>query len=338
MPSIPPEAQQIANDPSFAVQFAIGDPFPQLVPQNPSSQDAIRLRGVYFNEPKRYLLKKAHFSMEDRRIFDVETGLVVLVSSHLGKNPYESIDPLGYNESQSGEWKSITDVNCVNGNFPSFKIRPKKLSRHGTQYVDLHGDDEDVVFNVAKMSKLKSKSMRPHFVVGKYKDAGKGKHMVYKLIADVIGRTLAIENSRGELIAQMAKTNKAMLKTAVFGSGSESTIDIAPGVDCSTILAIIFAVGQVGRHYVKDMFHNFVVDPMQDSAVEGAMNTVTGNGPGLGSMVSDAGSAAEGFADNVGLGDHWDGAEEMAGDAMEGLADAAGGIGDFFVSLFGGED
>ena len=74
------------------------------------------------------------------------------------------------------------------------------------------------------MSKLKSKSMRPHFVVGREKKAGKGKDMLYKLVADVAGRTLAIENRKGELVAQMAKTKTALLKTAIYGGGSESTI------------------------------------------------------------------------------------------------------------------
>ena len=81
MPSFTSEAQQVANDPSFAVEFAIGDPFPKLVPQDPNddSDDYVRLRGIYFQEPKRYLLKKARFSAEDKRIFDVDTGLVVMV-------------------------------------------------------------------------------------------------------------------------------------------------------------------------------------------------------------------------------------------------------------------
>lgn len=57
-----------------------------------------------------------------------------------------------------------------------------------------------------------------------------------------------LRSSKGEVVAQMAKSNKALLQTAVFGSGSESTIDIAPGVDCSTILAIVFGIKQVGAH------------------------------------------------------------------------------------------
>ena len=55
---------------------------------------------------------------------------------------------------------------------------------------------------------------------------------------------------------------------------------VAAGVDCSTILAIIFAVGQVGVHYVKDAFANFVQNPIQDAVVENALGVVTGGAIG----------------------------------------------------------
>ena len=216
----------VANDPSFAVEFAIGDPFPSLIPQDPNDDAHIRLTGAYFAENKRYLLEKAHFSHEDRRVFDVRSGQVILAAHHEGKNPYEEIDPLGFNESATGEWKSRTTVTSVrDGRYPSFKIRPKTLSRHGVQYVDLIGDAEDEVLTVGKMGKTRTRSMRPHFSVGRGKEKGKGSKMVYKIVGDIMGRTLSFKNARGEVIAVMAKTNKAMLKTAVFGSGSESTID-----------------------------------------------------------------------------------------------------------------
>ena len=243
---------------------------------------------------------------------------------------------------------------CTNLHFDTISI--SLLLRHGTQYIDLHGDYEDVILNISKMSKLKSKSMRPHFVVGREKKAGKGKDMLYKLVADVAGRTLAIENRKGELVAQMAKTKTALLKTAVYGGGSESTIDIAPGVDCSTILALIFAVGQVGKHYIKDTFNNFVIDPMQDAAVDHAFDTLTGSGgdgggggegdgvfdeavdkihEGAGDAFEGAGSFAGDVAEGLGIDDELGDAAEFVGDALEGMGDAAEGIGDFFLSLFG---
>lgn len=366
--SMSSEAGKLANDPTFAVEMAIGDPFPQLVPQDANDDETnIRLTGVYYPQNKRYLFKKAHFSHEDRRVFDVDTGTAILVSHHEGKNPYESIDPLGYNECATGEWKSKTTVSSVSDSrYPSFKIRPKTLSRHGTQYVDLIGDAEDEVLNVAKMSKFKSKSPRPHFVVGRGKDAGKGDKMVYKIVGDIVGRTLSIENARGEVVAVMAKTNKALLKTAVFGSGSESTVDVAPGVDCSTILAIIFAVGQVGAHWIKDAFANYVQDPVQDAAVESALGAATGGRVGdegaIGELADDvglgdeyegvtdgiqeysgdAGEAVEGFAEDLGVTDAvenvGDAFEDVGGDFAEGVTDLAGEIFGFFADLFGNDD
>jgi len=318
------DVAKLANDPSAAFEMAVGDPFPELVPQDRDDPASLRLTGVCFDENKRYLFKNAHFSAEDRRLFDVESGAIVLVSHHEGKNPYESIDPLGYNESATGEWKSLTSVSSVSDpRYPSFTVRPKKLSRHGTQYVDLDGDDEDVVLNVAKMSKFKSKSPRPHFVVGRGKEAGKGDKMVYKIEGDLIGRTLRVENARGELVAVMAKTNKALLKTAVFGSGGESTVDVAPGVDCAAILAVLFAVGQVGAHYVKDAFANYVQDPVQDAVVESAMGAATGDALG------DAGAVGE-LAEDVGLGDALE-------DGAEWGMDLAGETIGFFADLFGGD-
>lgn len=45
-----PEMQQLVNDPNFVVEFAIGDPMPDLIPQ--SKDDGIKLSGVYFDKPK----------------------------------------------------------------------------------------------------------------------------------------------------------------------------------------------------------------------------------------------------------------------------------------------
>ncbi|EJK61665.1 hypothetical protein THAOC_17803 [Thalassiosira oceanica] len=86
-------------------------------------------------------------------------------------------------------------------------------------------------------------------------------------------RTFAIKNSKGEVVAQVAKTTKALIQNAVLGSGSESTIDVAPGVDCSTILAMVFGLGQAGAHFVKDMANNYMVDPIKDSLADTIVET-----------------------------------------------------------------
>lgn len=268
-----PEMQQMVNDPDFVVEFAIGDPMPDLIPQ--SKDSGIRLSGVYFDEPKRYIMKSCHLSKDDVRILDMATGKVVLVSHHPGKNPYEELDPLGLGNNphavNGGEWESCCDVTSRHHSMKSFKIRPKTLSRHGRQYIKTM-DGDSVVMNIGKMSKFETMSMRPHFEVGKGKDG----EDVYVIAADMLERTFTIKNQNEEVVAQVAKTTKAMIQTAVFGSGSESTIDIAPGVDTSTILAIVFGLGQVGAHFVKDTLNNYVVDPIKDTLTDTAVEAVPG--------------------------------------------------------------
>lgn len=239
------ELNKLANDPNFVVEFAVGDPFPDLVEQDRSS--GLHLSHIYFDEPKRYLLKSAKFSRDDMRVFDVDTGHVVLVSHHPGKNPYEIVDPLGTLDSAFdggvGEWESVSNVSGMCG-FDSFKVRPKWMSRHGRQYVRRLDGSDDVALNVGRLSKLKTWSMRNQFGASEGEDGD----MVYKIVADMLGRSLGIYNEDEQLVAQVAKTKKALILNAVFGAGSESTIDIAPGVDCSAMLAVIFAMWQVGKH------------------------------------------------------------------------------------------
>lgn len=239
------ELKRLANDPNYVVQFAVGDPSPTFRPQRRG--DGLTITGVYFDDTKRYLLKSAHLSLDDMRVFDVDTGHVVLVSHHPGKNPYEALDPLGLADTDSwynvagGEWESMCDVTAVTDEFASLKIRPKLISRHGRQTV---ATDDNVVMNIGKLSKLKTKSLRDQFMVGREES----KTLCYKCVADFVGRSIQIFNNDDELVAQVAKTRKAMMLSAAFGKGSESTIDIAAGVDCSVILAIVFGLKQVGKH------------------------------------------------------------------------------------------
>eukprot|EP00177_Eucheuma_denticulatum_P000662 GFKZ01001185.1.p1 GENE.GFKZ01001185.1~~GFKZ01001185.1.p1 ORF type:complete len:326 (-),score=48.59 GFKZ01001185.1:684-1598(-) len=271
------ELHRLANDPNFVVEFAVGDPAPQLVPQ--SRDVGLRMSSVYFDTPKRYVLKSAHMSREDIRIFDTDTGRVVLVSHHPGKNPYEAFDPLGMGDSgrryevAGGEWESVCDVTSRDSRFQSFKIRPKKLSRHGRQYVKF-GDH--VVMNVGKVGKFKTMSLRDQFMVGEGDDGD----AVLTCVADMLGRSVMIRNDKDHLVAQMAKTSKALMLTAAFGSGSESTIDIAPGVDCSVILAAVFAMRQVGAHFMSDVFNNYLMDPAKDAVMDSAVDAA-----GMGDVV-----------------------------------------------------
>jgi len=117
---------------------------------------------------------------------------------------------------------------------------------HYAQYniCQLIGEGTDsIIMNIAKKGKLSTQSLLPHYEVGR----GEEENEEYTIVGDYMGRTFTIKNNKDEIVAQVAKTTKALIQNAVLGTGSESTIDIAPGVDCSTILAIIYGMEQVGK-------------------------------------------------------------------------------------------
>lgn len=239
------EMQKVINDPNYAVEFAIGEPFATFEPLEKGS--GIEVSRVYFDKVKRYILKSAHMSRDDVRIFDVDSGKAIFVGHYPGKNPYEIADPLGLTNQDKrfghsvlgGEWQSMYDITGMNG-FPNMRIRPKWLSRHGRQTISV-GDTE--VMNIGKVGKFKTMSLRDHFMV-----SSSSTSTTYTCVADMTGRTITIRDNNDRLIAQLSKTTKALILNAAFGQGSESTIDIAPGVDCSSILAIVFGLRQVGQH------------------------------------------------------------------------------------------
>lgn len=223
---------------------------PTLIPQ--TAKTGLRLGGLYFNEPKRYILKSGHVSRDDQRVFDSKNGRLVYNSHHPGKNPYSGLDPLGLTNQDAAyqrrtmgaEWESLTDVSGHGRGYPSFKIRPKKLSRHGRQFIKVGGGKNSTTkFNIGKVGKLASMSMRPNFAVGPEEDDDT---VLYTIVGDMMGRTMRVTNEKDELIAVMAKTTKALIMNAALGKGSESTIDVAQGVDCSLILAMVFGLQQVG--------------------------------------------------------------------------------------------
>lgn len=254
------------HNPEELIQIAAGDPFPELIAQKRGS--TLELDKVYFNEPKRYVVKKAHLSRDDVRIFDTE-GRMILNSHHPGKNPYDELDPLGlqndsHHNVMGGEWESLCDVSARGHGFRSYSIRPKTMTMHGRQLIKREGR---VLMNVAKMGKLSTMSIRDHFEIGPEDSSDE----VYQVACDLMGRTFRFTNMKGELIAMMAKTTKALILTAAFGSGSESTIDVAPGVDCSVILGGVFGIMQVGNSILGDLANNFIFDPLKDNLVDGAV-------------------------------------------------------------------
>ncbi len=86
------EVKNALKNPKLAVQIAVGDPFPRLIPQRRGT--GIVKDGVYYKQPKRYVLKKAHLAMDDLRLFDTD-GELILNSHHPGKNPLDALDPMG---------------------------------------------------------------------------------------------------------------------------------------------------------------------------------------------------------------------------------------------------
>ncbi|EFN58545.1 expressed protein [Chlorella variabilis] len=257
------EVEKLQADPQFAIELVLGPPCPELVPQDASR--GLKFAGHFTSAPQQFVFKKAHLSGDDFRIFNKE-GHLVCVSHHEGKNPYESLDPLGLsNQPQRLEWKSLTWVTGYHG-MPSFKIRPKALSRHGRQHVvDYQG--AQVFFSVGNKSRLSTMSVRHNMEVCQ----GEGSEVVYEIEADLAGRTLQFKNPQGQLVAVAQKSTKALIMNAALGGGSEMAVDVAAGVDWTAILACIMAIQQVGAHMAKDAFGNFVAAPLANQAQDAAL-------------------------------------------------------------------
>ena len=79
------DLKKFQNDPNYIIEFAVGPPIPALIAQNPRDAANLRFQGKYFNKAKRYLIKKAHMSQDDTRIFDMENGRLCMNTHHPGK-------------------------------------------------------------------------------------------------------------------------------------------------------------------------------------------------------------------------------------------------------------
>ncbi|KAG0628621.1 hypothetical protein M758_1G040300 [Ceratodon purpureus] len=268
----PTELQKI-SDPNFLVEVAVGPPLANLVPQRPGT--GIVVGGQYCDRETRFVWKKAHLSVDDNRIFDTE-GRLMCVSHHYGKNPYDSLDPLDViPDNPLGDWESICYISGYHG-MPDLKVRPKGLSIHGRQRI-LDASGEVTVCNIARLSRLKSKSIRHNLAVF----AGdEEKEPTYSILLDLAGRTIQLVNQNDERIAVFTKSVQTLILNAALGVGSEFAIDVAPGVDYTAVLAICIGLHQVGKHYAKDAFSNFLVQPAQGAAVGFAVDQATQFGDG----------------------------------------------------------
>lgn len=162
---------------------------------------------------------------------------------------------------------------------PDLKVRPKGFSAHGRQRI-LDACGETTICNVAKLSRFKSKPIRHNTAAF----SGDEEHdPTYQILVDLIGRTIQLVNDKEERVAVFTKSEKTLILNAAFGIGSEFTIDVAPGVDWTAILAICIRIHQVGNHYAKDAF-NFLVEPVKgqamDMAFDEARAAVEGNEEG----------------------------------------------------------
>lgn len=289
------EVQQAISDPNYAIGLAVGPPFPELVPQTPGSGLVLCHRCE--NEPRRFIFKKAHFSREDYRIFD-SSGRVVACLWHHGKNPYSGFDPLSTSNfvqahnNYMGEWESAANLSGYNG-MTSLKIRPKAVSRHGRQWVyDWNGA---LLFNIGKESKLKHLALRSNIAVRK----GEGKEILYRILPDLLGRTFQVVNPEGQLVCFAQKSAKTMILEAALGAGSEMIIDVAPGADWTAMVAIVMALRQVGAHFLKDAFKNYVFDPLKGAVVSGAIEA-----SGMSEVAQAAGSVQDAAMEYVRKAQH----------------------------------
>eukprot|EP01063_Lacrimia_lanifica_P029471 TRINITY_DN4505_c0_g1_i1.p2 TRINITY_DN4505_c0_g1~~TRINITY_DN4505_c0_g1_i1.p2 ORF type:complete len:310 (+),score=119.91 TRINITY_DN4505_c0_g1_i1:103-1032(+) len=279
---MPPKFMQQVNpnDPNAVLQFAIGplDGVAQLVPQRPGALPEVHK--MYSQRDHTFVVKKAQLGQKDDwRCYDAETGRMVYNSHHPGKDPYAKLDPLGLGNNSNahathsnplgGEWESVCDVSGHKG---GFKIRPSKMSIHGRQYCKIN---DSKLFSVSKQSKLKTMSLAKSFCVRVEGGPRDGEEVMF-VTSDMYARTIQFLTGDGQLIAIAQKPLKTLILNATLGVGSELQLVVAPGVDCTFILAAFLCLQQVGEHIVKDAFGNFVFDPLQDQAVD----EVTGMVPG----------------------------------------------------------
>lgn len=188
------------------------------------------------------------------------------------------------------------------------------LSKHGRQFVQSR-DNREIYFSVAKESRLKTMSLRHNLEVCK----GSNGERELEVVVDMAGRTMQFMNKRNEQVnpylwtkalyqciiiiqkqhnlfcnrfqvAFVQKSVKALILGATLGGGSEMIIDVAPGMDWTVILAAMMGVQQVGAHFAKDAFGNFVAPKIQDEAL-GAV--------GLDGVADKIGQQTDSFTNNV---------------------------------------
>ncbi|KAL3675184.1 hypothetical protein R1sor_025132 [Riccia sorocarpa] len=174
-------------------------------------------------------LKVGDVEEEDAsRVFCGETGELILCFHHAGKNPY------GQGDSEQAIEGKIRYATGYNGMI-SFYVEKDLFGPVLTNFVrDLDGkktyfnvtnvDDFAVVFEGDKQETTLALFTAPEFV------------------RETHGMTIV--NIRKEILASIKKSPRLLLKNISFGDGPEYQIDVAPGVDWTTVLAIVGGFGQ----------------------------------------------------------------------------------------------
>ena len=134
--------------------------------------------------------------------------------------------------------------------------------RHGRTNINL--PDGRTVFNISRRSKLRTKSFQAQLSVAE----GESKRAALIVLADMAKRTMKVINPQNDLVCLIQKPVKTLLLNAAFGAGSELRVDVAPGVDCSALLGVVFGITCMGQSMAKDVFGNFVAEPLTEAAVE----------------------------------------------------------------------
>ncbi|KAL2607483.1 hypothetical protein R1flu_026056 [Riccia fluitans] len=223
------------HDVEFTVELDLIPPSEELVPVELKVK-ALVLGDQHSTEVKSFIWKKVDrlevgvVSEEDTsRVFCGETGKLLLCFHHAGKNPYGrgSSEPVDV----GGKSRYATGYNGM----ISFCVEKDILSGASTNFVR-DSEGKKTYFNVTNVDE---------FAVvfeGEDQETTLGSFKAPEFVREYHG--MAIVNVRNEILASVKKSPLPLLKNISLGDGPEFQIDVAPGVDWTTVLAIVGGFGQ----------------------------------------------------------------------------------------------
>ncbi|KAL2607481.1 hypothetical protein R1flu_026054 [Riccia fluitans] len=241
------------HDVEFKVEFELIPPSEELVPVELKVK-ALVLGDQRSTEVKSFIWKKVDrlkvgdVNEEDTsRVFCGETGKLLLCFHHAGKNPYgqgssgsEKVDVGGTIRYATG-YNGMISFSLEKDLF-SYERRNfiKDPSGNKTYFNVTNVDDFAVIFQGETQEILLGTFVAPEFV---RKWHG-----------------LAVVNKMREILASVKKSPHPLLRNIDFGDGPEFQIDVAPGVDWTTVLAIIGGFGHEFEDQGCNLFKDAVLD------------------------------------------------------------------------------